>query len=233
MKKQQAESILNRQSEATTLKSGEWCLVEWTPTRNDQCFPELEAPTITGRLLYLRIERDGFRSYDLHLFTTLVDEEQYPMEALFDLYFQRWQVEIHFRHIKTALELDFFDVRSADMFRKELAAGILTYNLICVLITRASQKAKLLPRELSFKQCMRRIHSFLAHGVPVWVHQEGDVTNYLLDRLAKCKLPRQPNKVRHEPRAVRHKPRTYSNLRGSREDARKKNLDNLKKSSKS
>ena len=233
MKNDRANSLLKRQSEATTLQSGEWCLVEWTPTRHDQCFPELTAPTIPGRLLYLRIERDGFRSFDLYLFTTLLDEEQYPIEALFELYAQRWQVEIHFRHIKTTLELDFFDVRSADMFRKELAAGVLTYNLICVLITRAAQKAKLLPRELSFKQCMRRIHSFLTHGVPAWVHQKGDVTNYLLDRLARCKLPRQPNKVRHEPRAIRYKPRPYAALRGSREDARQKNLENLKRSTKS
>jgi len=233
MRKDRAKSLLKRQAQVPALQSGEWCLVEWSPSRHDQCLPELPAPAIPGRLLYLRVEYDGFRHDDLYLFTTLLDEEQYPMEALFELYSQRWQVEIHFRHIKQSLEMDFFDVRSADMFRKELAAGLLTYNLICVLIARAAVKANLLPRQLSFKRCMRRIHSFLTYGVPAWVHQEGDVSNYLLDRLAKCKLPRQPNKVRFEPRAIRYKPQPYAALRGSRADAREKYLEDLRRSNKS
>lgn len=217
-----AKALLRRQPAASRLDNGEWQEVEWAPSGHDQPFPDLPAPTIGGRLLYLRVEVEGQRPYDLYLFTSLGDEEAFPMAELAELYGQRWEVEIRFRHIKTTLEMDFFDVRTAEMFRKELAAGLLTYNLICVLMTQAALRAGLHPNRLSFQRCARRIHGFLTTGVPAWVQQEGQVADHLLDRLARCKLPNQPDKVQHEPRLIRYKPRPYGTLRGDRDAARAK-----------
>jgi len=46
-----------------------------------------------------------------------------------------------------------FEVKTSDMFRKELAAGLLTYNLICALMVKAAQIGHLLPSQLSFARC--------------------------------------------------------------------------------
>ena len=46
----------------------------------------------------------------------------------------------------------------------------------------------------------------------------------MLNRLAKCKLPNQPNKVAHEPRKARGKPRVYPALKGDRASARQIHL---------
>jgi hypothetical protein len=227
LKSDRALALLKRQGETTPLRSGESRLVQWLPSRHDQPFPDWPATAILGRLIYLRVQQPGFRPFDLYLFTTLLDETRYPTAELCQLYAQRWHVEIHFRHVKTALEMDYFQVKSAQMFRKELAAGLLTYNLICVLMTQAALKVNLQPHQLSFKKCLRRIHDFLTKGVPAWVHQQGQVADYLLERLARCKLPKQPNKVRHEPRRVRYKPRPYPALHGDRHSARQKRLAEL------
>lgn len=233
LKKERALALLKRQKEARPLLSGESQPVVWAPSRHDQPFGQWSADPIEGRLLYWRIEESGFRPTDLYLFTSLLDEALYPTLALCTLYRGRWRVEVHFRHVKQSLEMDFFPVQSVALFRKELAAGILTYNLICILLLQAALRRQLLPVQLSFKQCMRRIYTALTVGVPAWVKEEERVADHLLDQLANCRLPTQPNKVKHEPRKVRSRASTYHILRGDRNVAREELLKNLKSDTKS
>lgn len=215
-----ARALLKRQDDKRPLQSGESRRVVWSPSRHDQPFADWPAEPIVGRLIYWRIEEAGYRPTELYLFTTLLDEDSYASEALYTLYRQRWNVELRLRHLKSDLELDFFAVCSVQMFRKELAAGILAYNLICILLLQAAMRQQLRPAELSFKKCLRRILDVLTMGVPKWVYQETTVADYLLDRLGRCRLPQQPNKVKHEPRALRFKGRSYPTFRGSRQAAR-------------
>ncbi|MBI5800144.1 MAG: transposase [Verrucomicrobia bacterium] len=48
----------------------------------------------------------GFRTEEVELVTTLLDEELYPDAAIAALYRRRWEVELCFRDIKTTLGLD-------------------------------------------------------------------------------------------------------------------------------
>lgn len=210
-----------------TLQSGADHRVAWAPQPKAQVEPGLPTTPVEGRLLYARLTRKGFRPIDLYLFTTLLDVQQYPLEDLLALYGERWDVEINYRHIKTTLEMDEFNVKSPDLFRKELAAGLLTYNLVCALMTKAALKAHLSPTQLSFSRCYRRVRDLLVMGVPGWVMQQGSWEAYLLDRLAQCTVPRQPNKVAHEPRQVRRRPAVFPALKGSRQAARQKVLQEL------
>ena len=43
----------------------------------------------------LAVSARGHRSQTIVLVTTLLDPVAYPIEALGDLYFQRWSVELH------------------------------------------------------------------------------------------------------------------------------------------
>ncbi len=58
---------------------------------------------IVLRLVQCRIERPGFRTRKITLVTTLLDPRAYPPEALSDLYYRRWPMELAFRSIKTTL----------------------------------------------------------------------------------------------------------------------------------
>ena len=210
-----------------SLQSGADHRVAWTPQPKVQLEPDLPTTPVEGRLLYARLQRKGFRPIDLYLFTTLLEPQVYPLEDLVAVYGLRWKVEVNYRHIKTTLEMDEFTVKSPDLFRKELAAGLLTYNLVCALMTKSALKANLAPTQLSFSRCYRRLRNLLVQGVPGWVIAQGDLEDYVLDRLAKCTLPHQPNKVAHEPRRVRRRPAVFSALKGSRQTARQRALQDL------
>ena len=71
------------------------------------------------------------------------------------------------------------------------------------------------------------IHSrvLVLKGVPLWAYEENSLVNYFLQRLAKCKLPHQPGKVRYEPRKVRRRPAIFPNLKGDRNTARQELLE--------
>ena len=208
--------------------AGTDCRLVWTLGAKNKWDPTLPVVPVWGRLLYARLCRPGFRPMDLYLFTSLEDAERYPLVDLVALYGERWKGEIDYRQIKQVLEMDEFDVKSAALFRKELAAGLLTYNLICAYMTKAALKAGLAPTDLSFSRCARRLRALFLYGVPKWVAPD-QIEEYILDRLAKCRLPKQPNKVAHEPRQVRRRPAVYPALKGSRAKAR----PHVKRSSKS
>lgn len=123
--------------------------------------------------------------------------------------------------------MEFFAVKSAAMFRKELAAGLLTYNLICAFIVKAALVSDMLPTQLSFKKCWRRVRALLLKGVPRWVYEQGQVLTHFLHRLARCKIYCAKHKVLHEPRKVRCKPNIYPALKVSRADARREVLQNI------
>jgi len=59
------------------------------------------------------------------------------------------------------------------------------------------------------------------------LYQQGDIQSYLLQRLAQCRLPHQPNKVRHEPRKVRRKPAVFPPLKDDRNIARQEISDHF------
>lgn len=222
-----AEALQRANQKSRLLKPGEECFVSWAPKATTKVEPGLSTDPIAGRLIYARIEKKGFRPKDLFLFTTLLDLELYPAAEICQLYGQRLQVEICFRHIKTSLDMEEFAVKSVAMFRKELAVGLIAYNLICALMVKAGQIAGLPPAKLSFCQCWRRIRDALFYGIPRWVYEQGMVLSHLLQRLAKCKLRHQPNKVQYEPRKVRRRPAVFPALKGDRNDARQEVLNQI------
>ena len=60
--------------------------VTWEPQAHIKVEPDLPSEPIQGRLIYVRIEQDGFRPMDVYLFTTLLDSAKYPLGDICDLY---------------------------------------------------------------------------------------------------------------------------------------------------
>ena len=194
--------------------------VRWQPSKMDTCETDLPQPEVSGRLIYYRLEKAGFRPIDLYLFTTLLDREQFPSTKLVALYGERWNVELDLRHVKTNLEMDALVGKSVAMVRKELILGLLTYNLIRTLMGFAAQRCHRFPRELSFTRCYRRILSVMETFLATVSSEELERSlEELLYRLGKCLLPRK-KRQRFEPRSVWRRPRVYPQIKGSREQAR-------------
>jgi hypothetical protein len=201
--------------------------VQWARKADTQYEATLPAVPLAGRVLYVRLQQPGFRPRALYLFTTLLDAPPYALAEVVALYGLRWQVELDYRQIKTTLELEEFTAQSPEVFRIELAAGLLTYNLVRAVMVQAAQRAGVAVTRLSFGRCWRRLREALLVGVPAWVVEQGQVGEQLLARLAQCRLPHQPHKVAHEPRKVRRRPQVFPALKGSRAAARQEVLAQL------
>lgn len=194
--------------------------VVWSPSSFDDCEPDLPTSPVTGRLIYVRLERDGFRPIDLYLFTTLTNREAFPLSEIVALYGCRWNVELDLRHVKTTLNMESLDGKSVDIVRKELILGLLAYNLIRGLMGIAALRARRAPLELSLAQCWRRTvdacRNLPLNASPAEIQM---VLDRLLERLGRCVLPKR-KRERFEPRAVWGRPRVYPTIKGSREQAR-------------
>ena len=203
----------------------------WSRSRFDTCEADLPTASIAGRLIYVRLEKEGFRPIDLYLFTTLTDRAQFPLEDIIALYGARWRVELDLRHIKTTLEMESLPGKSVEMVRKELVLGLVAYNLLRSLMAVAAVQAGRSPLELSLAQCWRRTID-AGRGLPANASPEeiATVLDRLLQRLGRCVLPKRKQE-RFEPRAVWGRPRVYPAIKGSREQARQEWMELLKSKS--
>lgn len=195
--------------------------VLWSPSRFDTPEANLPAPPIAGRLICVRLTRDGFPSIDLYLFTTLTDRQAFSVEELVALYGERWNVELDLRHVKTTLRMESLEAKSVDIVRKELLLGLVAYNLLRGLMGIAALRAHRSPLELSLAQCWRRVTDASLDLLPgASPEQVEGVLNRLFARLERCVLPKR-KRLRLEPRAVWGRPRVYPSIKGSREEARR------------
>ncbi len=149
---------------AGALACAQWPIV-WAHRPGIACDPALPCAPVPGRILSVRLARAGFRPRALYLFTPLLDEAQAPAAELAALYAERWQVEWRYRELKTTLQMDYFDVRSAAMFQKEREVGLLTYCLIRVAMLDAAPTPAA-ARRLAFAACRRRVRQGWAGARP-------------------------------------------------------------------
>lgn len=201
--------------------------VQWSPTSHDQVDSGLEKKPVQGRLIIIKSHRRGYRPQTLYFFTTLLDADTYPPQELLKLYGWRWQVELNFRVVKSSMQMDQSEAKSADMARKEFYAGLMAYNLIRGLMATASAHSGCRPAELSFTKVhgllaavltelfLQSMSDSLRHARLLWLLTEASAAT-----LHKRRKPR-PN----EPRAQYHKPQGFPKMKSSREEAR----DALKK----
>ena len=200
-------------------------LVTWTKPL--QCLKHWDAqefatlpPTLTLRLLRYRIAVPGFRSEEVVLVTTLLDRQSYPLEALADLYFQRWNVELHFREIKTLLGMDVLRCLSPMMILKELAMHRIAYNLVRALMQQASITHHVALPRLSFKGSLDALDHFAQaiHAATGKPRKQAALLQELLRTIAADLLPLRP--CRCEPRAKKRRPKNYHLLTAPRHQMR-------------
>lgn len=178
----------------------------------------------TVRVLRFRAARRGFRTRYIALATTLLDQHDYSLEDLAQLYRLRWHAELDLRCLKTVLQMDVLRGNSPDIVRKEIWAHLLAYNLIRIVMAQAALAQGLNPRSISFKATIQMLSAF----GPLLANARGDkllgVHAQLLRALATHVVGDRPN--RYEPRARKRRPKPYSFLTQPRAIARKRLLCN-------
>jgi len=196
--------------------------VVWSPTSHDQIDPGLGKEPVPGRLIIIKARRRGYRSQTLYLFTTLTDVQVYPPQRLLELYGWRWQVELNFRTVKSTMQMDQSEAKSADMVCKEFYAGLMAYNLVRGLMAAAAQESGCRPVELSFTKVHGLLASIITELFLVCMSAPArrNRLKWLLAEASGARLPRRRKPRQNEPRAQHYQPQVFPKIKGSRDEAR-------------
>ena len=170
---------------------------QWISAEAYAALPE----SILVRELRFQIETPGCRTKEVTLVSTLLDRVRYPAAELAQLYFDRWRIEIHLRHLKQTLHLDVLRCKTVDGIHKELCMMALVYNLVRLVMFEAARQQEVPPERISFIDALR----WLTHAQP------GEPLPTLIVR---------PVRHRAEPRVRKRRPKQYPLLTKPRADLR-------------
>lgn len=179
----------------------------WLPQSCWKKIPE----ELTVRVLRFQLCRRGFRPESVTLVTTLLEAQEYPAQAIAQLYARRWQIELWFRDIKTSMGMEVLRCKSPQMVHKELEMFFIAYNLIRGLMAQAGASHAVALERLSFKGTVDSVRQFsLAMAQARSKKKQNQLVAQLLEIIARDQVPARPG--RREPRAVKRRPKPYQLL---------------------
>lgn len=175
---------------------------------------------LTLRVITVYVANNGFRTQKLSVITTLLNRKKYPAEAIAELYFKRWKVELFYRDIKTSMGMEVLKSLTPEQVNKELAMYAIAYNLVRALMQEAAHAYEVALERISFKGTLQQLNQWL------WLffnqnHSPTEVARLRQEFLAKmvdAPLPERPG--RNEPRAKKRRPKNYCLLTKPRSEMR-------------
>lgn len=141
------------------------------------------------------------------LVTTLLNPREVPKGELGELFWQRWNVELDLRNIKSTLGMERFSCKTPAMVEKELWVYLLAYNLIRVLMAEAAHQAQVLPRQLSFKHTLQ---IWVAWSARQFLSEAPEDTAGLFMLIAQIRVADRLGRI--EPRMIKRRPNRYTFL---------------------
>jgi hypothetical protein len=174
--------------------------------------------TLPLRQIKVTVKQSGFRVSSFYIITTLLDDKLYPASEIADVYYQRWDVELFFRDIKTTMGMDILRCKTPEMIRKEILMYLIAYNCVRRLMIEAAAIKSVPLRRISFKGCvqaLRQWQPYLNHGK--MKHDERTrLIRCLTESIAGNIVPERLG--RSEPRAVKRRPKPYRLLTAPRHE---------------
>ena len=164
---------------------------------------------LTLRQIKVTVPHPGFRVQHFYIVTTLLDAAQYPAGELADLYFQRWDVELFFRDIKTTMGMDVLRCQKPDMIRKEVLMHLIAYNCIRRLMSEAAKDADLAVRVVSFKGSLQALRNWEPHLNQAKLNriERSRLIADLYEAMTDTPIRQRPG--RSEPRCRKRRPKNY------------------------
>ena len=195
---------LGRRDRLVTWQKGRWEGPLWTLEQWGQLPAEL-----TVRVVEIVVAVPGFRTQKFVLVTTLLDAPTYSAQALGELYFRRWAVELCFRNIKTTLGLDVLRCLTPAMVGKEIVMHAIAYNLIRALMQDIAHTHQMSVQRLSFKGTVDALRQWrdLFENTKTPARATCQLRKLFYQSIAKDRLLERPG--RSEPRAVKRRPKNF------------------------
>jgi hypothetical protein len=194
------ESLVRLQKPSA--RAGSWTKRQWG------MFPDF----IAMRLIERTICVPGFRPRKIRLLTTLLDTEAYPAEELVGLQKRRWDAELRFRDIKTAMGMEHLTCRTPTMLGKEVAMFMIAYNLVRAMMADAARSSDVPATRLSFSSSAAQVEEWmrlmLLRKASVG---KSELTQLFISSLAECIVPLRPG--RNEPRVVKRTDQRFPKMK--------------------
>jgi hypothetical protein len=172
--------------------------------------------TLTVREIVFNVELHGFRTSQVTIDTTLLDESITSVE-FGELYRKRWKAELFLRDIKITMGMDMLKCKTPDMVEKELHIFILAYNLIRLIMFQAAAETGEFPTQVSFRATVSAIREWGPRFAAARSERE---IEFLLEQFLRVvayrRLRNRPD--RNEPRALKRRQKTYQLLTGPRHE---------------
>ncbi len=177
-------------------------------------------------------EKISIREFRLHgkvYVTTILDHKKHSKKEIAALYKLRWQVEINLGSIKSILNMDHLSCKTPDMVRKEIAAHMLGYNIIRIMMAEACRRYNAIPNKISFMGTVQLLNQFMPRMEGCEASRKQNVYRLLLSNIVSNKVGDRSGRV--EPRAVKRRRKPFPTLNNSRKIERDKILKKRKISS--
>ena len=178
-----------------------------TPTQTPEEFALLPE-SIPVRVVRYTIAQPGFRTQRVTIVTTLLDAA-IGAPDLANLYFRRWDIELHFREIKIHLNMDVLRCLTPHMIERELRMHFIAYNLIRCVMQKAALTHDVDLKRMSFKGCLDTVRQFAnaTGGAGEKSRTIAALIEEMLRAIAQDPNPHRPG--RSEPRVKKRRPKNY------------------------
>lgn len=173
--------------------------------------------TLTLRQIKVTVQNSGFRIKSFYIITTLLDSDQYRTSDIADLYYQRWDVELFFRDIKSTMGMDILRCKTPQMINKEILMHLIVYNCIRSLMVEAAIKINIAPRLISFKETMQALRGW-QQIIDFTQNSQQEITRIkqlLYEVIANSKLCQRLGRT--EPRCVKRRPKNHQLMTAPRD----------------
>lgn len=174
---------------------------EWMSQEEYESYPDF----ITIRELRVRVEQKGFRTREIIVHTSLLDDVDYTKEDIAALFRRRWQAELNLRSLKTVMQMDHLRCKKPHRVRNEIRAHMIAYNLIRQVMSEAAVASEMQPWQISFKGTM----TTLTEVLPVLglISNADEAHDVILTACSQHVVGDRPD--RYEPRVVKRRPKGY------------------------
>ena len=182
----------------------------WMEQEEYDDYPEF----IEIREVRIRVQQKGFRSREIIVHTSLLDDSEYSKDDIAALFRRRWQAELNLRSLKTVMQMDHLRCKKPHRVRNEVRAHLIAYNLIRQVMSEAAREAGVQPWQISFKATM----STLTDMLPVlgMIRDPAQLCRVLLACCQQHTVGNRPD--RYEPRVLKRRPKQYKLMQKPRND---------------
>jgi len=183
---------------------------KWMSHEEYATYPEC----IEIREIRIRIKQKGFRTREVIVHTSLLDDNEYKKDDIADLFRRRWQAELNLRSLKTVMQMDHLRCKQPHRVRNEVRAHMIAYNLIRQVMSEAAREAGVQPWRISFKATLTTLTDMLP--VLGMIRDPAELCRVLLFCCRQHIVGNRPD--RYEPRVVKRRPKQYKLMQKPRRD---------------